>query len=167
MPATRKPAERTPNAIELLKADHREVEALFAQVDKLSGKDDRDDEKMLLAAQICVALTVHAQVEEDLFYPAARAVLKEKDQDVVDEAYVEHAGAKQLIAEIRDATPDMPMYDAKLKVLSEYIKHHVGEEENEFFPKLRRTALDLKGLGRQMAERKLQLMADTGEPARA
>jgi hemerythrin superfamily protein len=167
MPASRKPAAQSQDAIALLMADHREVEALFAQYDELAGADDRDDEKMLLAAQICVALTVHTELEEALFYPAARAALKEGDQDVVDEAYVEHAGAKQLIAEIRDATPDAPMYDAKLKVLSEYIKHHVGEEEDELFPKLRRAALDLEGLGRELAERKQQLMADTGEPAQA
>src|SRR3954462_12680750 len=101
MPTTEKPGAAADNdATRLLTADHREVEALFAQYDKLAEQEGADDEKMLLAAQICVALTIHTQLEEELVYPESRQVLD--DQDVVDEAYVEHAGAKTLIAQIKE-----------------------------------------------------------------
>ena len=144
--------------LHLLMAEHREVKAMFQRYQELADAGGRGDERMLLASQICVALTLHTQLEEELLYPAARAVLT-KDEDIVDEAYVEHAGAKTLIAQIKTMTSDQPLYDARLKVLGEYINHHVREEENEFFPKLRKTALDLAGLGEQMVARKKQLMA--------
>ena len=146
------------DALQLLMAEHREVKALFQRYQKLADAGGRGDERMLLASQICVALAVHTQVEEELLYPAAREVLT-KDEDIVDEAYVEHAGAKSLIAQIKTMTSDQPMYDAKVKVLGEYIDHHVKEEESEFFPKLRKTTLDLDAIGDRMAARKRQLMA--------
>jgi hemerythrin superfamily protein len=166
MPATDKSGAAEKDATRLLMADHREVEALFAQYEELAGQEGGDDdEKMLLAAQICVALTVHTQLEEEVFYPEARRLLK--DQDIVDEAFVEHASAKSLIAQIMDMTADEPLYDAKVKVLGEYVRHHVEEEENELFPKVRRTPMDLQALGERLALRKKELMADTGIPADA
>ena len=152
------------DALQLLMADHHEVKAMFQQYQKLADADKPDDERTLLANQICAALTVHTQIEEEILYPAARAVLT-KDEDMVDEAYVEHASAKNLIAQIKDADHDEPMYDAKVKVLGELIDHHVQEEETEFFPKLRKTSLDLDALGAQLAERKTRLMTETDDIA--
>ena len=146
------------DALQLLMAEHREVKTMFQQYQKLADAGGKGDERMLLASQICVALTVHTQVEEEILYPAAREVLT-KDEDIVDEAYVEHAGAKSLIAQIKTMTSDQPLFDAKVHVLGEYIDHHVKEEETEFFPKLRKTSLDLAAMGDQIAERKKQLMA--------
>jgi hemerythrin superfamily protein len=113
---------------------------------------------MLLASQICVALTLHAQVEEEILYPAARTALAH-DEDLVDEAYVEHASAKSLVAQIKTMTNDQPLFDAKVHVLGEYIDHHVREEEGELFPKLRKASLDLQAMGARLVERKKQLMA--------
>jgi hypothetical protein len=146
------------DALQLLMAEHREVKAMFQQYEKLADAGGRGDERMLLASQICVALALHTQVEEELLYPAARTVLTH-DEDIVDEAYVEHAGAKSLIAQIKTMTSDQPLFDAKVHVLGEYIAHHVKEEETEFFPKLRKTSLDLDALGDRIAERRKQLMA--------
>jgi hypothetical protein len=146
------------DALQLLMAEHREVKAMFEQYEKLAEAGGRGDERMLLASQICVALSVHTQVEEEILYPAARTVLTH-DEDIVDEAYVEHASAKSLVAQIKTMTSDQPLFDAKVHVLGEYIAHHVKEEETEFFPKLRKTSLDLDALGDRIAERKKQLMA--------
>ncbi len=152
------------DAIALLTADHKEVKALFKQYEKLVEADADDDEKQQLATQICTMLTVHAQVEEELFYPAARDVLGE-DEDLVDEAAVEHASAKDLIAQIEESSPDEELYDAKVKVLGEYIDHHVKEEENEMFPKCRKAGLDVETLGADLAARKEQLLQEMGEAA--
>ena len=154
-PASREPHE---DALQLLMAEHREVKAMFQAYQKLAGAGGKGDERMLLASQICVALGVHTQMEEEILYPAARTVLT-RNEDIVDEAYVEHAGAKSLVAQIKTMTSDQPLFDAKVKVLGEYIDHHVKEEESEFFPKLRRTPLDLAAMGDQMAARRKQLMA--------
>jgi hemerythrin superfamily protein len=172
MPDTRSDATTQPrgtpaqDALQLLMADHREVKAMFQQYQKLADADEPEDERTLLANQICVALTVHTQIEEEILYPAARKVLT-KDEDIVDEAYVEHAGAKNLIAQIRGMSHEEPLYDAKVKVLGEYIDHHVKEEESDFFPKLRKTSLDLDAMGAQLATRKNELMTTTDEPVRA
>ena len=152
------PQESPPDALQLLMTEHREVKAMFQQYQKLADAGGKGDERMLLASQICVALALHTQVEEEILYPAAREALT-SDEDIVDEAYVEHAGAKTLIAQLKTMTSDQPLFDAKVKVLGEYIDHHVKEEESEFFPKLRRTALDLEALGERIAQRKRQLMA--------
>ena len=146
------------DALQLLMAEHREVKTMFQRYQKLADAGGKGDERMLLASQICVALAVHTQVEEEILYPAARTVLTH-DEDIVDEAYVEHAGAKSLVAQIKTMTSDQPLFDAKVHVLGEYIDHHVKEEETEFFPKLRKTSLDLDALGDQIAARKKQLMA--------
>jgi hemerythrin superfamily protein len=148
------------DALQLLMAEHREVKAMFQNYQTLAdaGGNGNGDERMLLASHICVALTVHTQVEEEILYPAARTV-PTRDEDIVDEAYLEHAGARSLIAQIKTMTSDQPLFDAKVKVLGEYIDHHVKEEESEFFPKLRKTALDLDAMGDRIARRKKQLMA--------
>ena len=124
------------DAIELLLADHRNVEKLFKQYEKLVEDEGSYNEKEALAATICAELTVHMQIEEEIFYPAARDILDE--EDLVDEAVVEHASAKDLIAQLSDMSPDDDLYDAKIKVLSELIEHHVEEEEDEMFPKLKK-----------------------------
>ena len=151
---------RSPDAIKLLMQDHKDVKALFKQYEKLASRDGEDDDKGPLAQKICTMLTVHTTVEEELFYPAARGALGE-DADLVDEADVEHASAKELIAQLEASTPgEDDHYDAKVKVLGEYIDHHVKEEEGEMFPKIRKTDLDLAALGEEMAARKDELMGE-------
>lgn len=161
--ASTAPHSPAKDALLSLMAEHSEVKALFQRFQKLADAGARDDDRMLLASQICVALTLHMQMEEEILYPAARTVLTQ-DKDTVDEAYVEHAGARTLIAQIKTMTTDQPLYDAKVKVLGEYVDHHVREEETEFFPKLRKTSLDLDAMGEHLAARKMQLMAQP-EPA--
>lgn len=141
------------DAISLLKQDHREVEAMFGQFEQAESKA----EKGKLAAKICLALTVHATIEEELLYPPAH---EEIEEDLVDEAIVEHAGAKRLIAEIEQMSPGDHLFDAKVKVLSEYIKHHVKEEEKEMFPQLKSSGLDLRKLGAALMQRKVELLAE-------
>ena len=152
--ATARTRNGAQDAIQLLRADHRKVQGLFDEFEKARG----DDKKAELAREICAELKVHAQIEEEIFYPAAREAIK--DQDLLDEATVEHASAKDLIAQIEGMGPGDELFDAKVIVLGEYIKHHVKEEHNELFPKLKKTKLDLKALGEQLAERKEALMAE-------
>ncbi len=139
-------------ATDLLEQDHREVEAFFDQFEHLDSKAD----KRKLASRICLALSVHAQIEEELIYPLARQELDEAD--LVDEAEVEHASTKQLIAEIEAMSPRDTLFDAKVKVLGEYVKHHVQEEETELFPKMRAIDLDFYTLGEKLAARKIALL---------
>lgn len=144
------------DAIALLKADHRKVEGLFEQFEGASG----DGKKQKIALQICLELTVHAQIEEEIFYPACEGKVEE---DLLKEAYVEHDGAKVLIAEIEAGGPDDEYYDAKVKVLSEQIEHHVGEEEARMeglFSQARKAGLDMDALGDQLAARKAELVAN-------
>ena len=122
-----------PLALELLMADHRKVEDLFEQFEQ--EKESDEGTRREIAQQICTELTIHAQVEEELFYPWLKENLDDEDMEMVEEAYVEHATAKDLIAQIEGATDIDEQYNAKVKVLGEYIKHHVQEEENEIFPK--------------------------------
>lgn len=140
------------SAIELLEADHREVEALFDQYEELEDRPKRE----LLALKICLSLQVHAQIEEEIFYPAARKAIT--NSELIDEAIVEHAAAKQLIAEIETMEVGDTLRDAKVKVLGEQIAHHVEEEENELFPEVEDTQLDLSELGQRMTERKTELL---------
>ncbi|HSI19378.1 MAG TPA: hemerythrin domain-containing protein [Sphingomonas sp.] len=145
-----------PDAIALLKADHRTVEELFAKFEGAKG----DGAKEKIARQICLELTVHAQIEEEIFYPACEGKIEE---DLLKEAYVEHDGAKVLIAEIEAGGPDDDYYDAKVKVLSEQIEHHVEEEEKRMegmFSQARKAGLDMDALGEQLRARKEQLIAD-------
>jgi hemerythrin superfamily protein len=156
MPQTqRKPAqsERQQDAIALLTEDHQQVKKMFQQFDKL--KDDEEDEKEELARKICAALTAHAAVEEEIFYPAVRAAIDH--EDLMDEADVEHESAKELIAQIEAASATDDHYDAKVKVLGEQIDHHVKEEQNEMFPKARKAKIDLRALGEQIEKRKQEL----------
>jgi hypothetical protein len=144
-----------PDAVALLKADHRKVEGLFAAFEAARG----DGRKKALAEQICMELTVHTKIEEDIFYPACEGKVEE---DLLKEAYVEHDGAKLLIAEIEAGGPDDEFYDAKVKVLSEQIEHHVKEEEQRvegMFSQARKAGLDIDALGEQMAAEKAQLIA--------
>ncbi|AGH51100.1 MULTISPECIES: hemerythrin domain-containing protein [Sphingomonadales] len=141
------------DAIRLLKNDHKEVKGYFKDYETLED----DAAKQALAEKICLALTVHAQIEEEIYYPAAREAID--DDDLLDEAEVEHASAKQLIAEIQAMKAGDRLFDAKVTVLGEYIEHHVEEEESEMFPESRDSDLDLKALGVQLAERKAELMA--------
>jgi hemerythrin superfamily protein len=146
------------DAIKLLKADHDEVEALFAQYEKQKKKDG--SERPELIEKICMALTVHARIEEEILYPAARNALEADGEDLLDEAEVEHASIKSLVEQLEVMSWDDELRDAKVKVLSEYVKHHVKEEETEMFPKIRKTDLDLEALGTELAERKAELMED-------
>jgi hemerythrin-like domain-containing protein len=146
------------NAIELLMEDHKKVKKLFKEFEKL-GKQEDIDGKVEIANQICEELTLHTTVEEEIFYPAARAAIG--DEELVNEAIVEHASAKDLIAQIREMSGDDEMYDAKVKVLCEYINHHVEEEEKEMFPKAKKAGMDLDDLGAQITERKEELMTET------
>jgi len=150
-------AART-DATALLQRDHAEVKKLFKQYEKLADAEADGAERGELAAQICAMLTVHATIEEEIFYPAARAA--EVDADLLDEAEVEHASAKDLISQIRSMSPDDDLYDAKVSVLGEYIDHHVQEEEGEMFPKCRKSEMDLAALAEALAERKSELMAE-------
>lgn len=149
-------AARQPDAIALLKADHDEVEGWFADFEKTKS----DAKKQKLATQICAALKVHTQIEEEIFYPACREAGLE--DDMMDEADVEHDGAKKLIAEIEAGAPGDDHWDAKVTVLGEMIKHHVKEEEQRggMFAKARQADLDLKELGADMKARKDELMKE-------
>jgi hemerythrin superfamily protein len=149
--------KRPADAIKLLKDDHKEVKGWFAAFDKTED----DTKKQELADQICEALTVHAQIEEEIFYPAAYEALDQDGDDMLDEAEVEHATAKALIAQIKASKVGEPLFDAKVTVLGEYINHHVEEEEGELFPECRSSSMDLKGLGTQMAARKAELLGAT------
>lgn len=148
-------ATSQPDAIALLKADHRKVEKLFEDFEKASGAS----RKANLVKQICMELTVHTMIEEEIFYPACRGQIED---GTLDEAYVEHDGAKMLIAELTDSAPEEAFYDAKVKVLSEEIKHHVHEEEMRsegMFAQARDAGLDMDELGERMRARKEQLTA--------
>jgi hemerythrin superfamily protein len=148
------------DAIALLKADHREVEAMFEQFEKSRS----ESKKLDLATKICIALRVHTQIEEEIFYPSSRGKRQVED-DLLDEAYVEHDGAKKLIAEIETMQPSEQFYDAKVKVLSEMIKHHVKEEEQRdgLFAQAKKAGLDMAQLGAELKARKDELMAGYGK----
>lgn len=154
------------NAVDLILTDHQMVRQLFDQYQDL-GDDDADaTQKEELAQLICNLVTVHADLEEELFYPAARQALG--PHDLLDESAVEHASARDLIEQIQGMDPTEELYDAKVKVLGEYVKHHVQEEENELIPLLQQEgSLDFDALGQQMLARKQELMSELGvqEPA--
>lgn len=147
---------REMDAIALLKQDHRTVEDLFAQFEKASG----DGRKQKLAEQICLELSVHTRIEEEIFYPACDGKVEE---DLLKESYVEHDAAKMLIAQIMAGGPDDEFYDSKVKVLQEEIEHHVEEEEKRvegLFSQARKADLDMDALGEQLATRKAELTAE-------
>lgn len=146
------------NAIALLKADHREVEQMFESFEKARG----EDRKKSLATRICNALRVHAQIEEEIFYPAFYEATRE--EDLHNEAIIEHDGVKKLITEIESSAPGDDFFDARVKVLSEMVKHHVNEEEQRdgLFSKARDSDMDLAAIGEQLATRKAQLESQSG-----
>ena len=144
---------KTQDATAMLRADHKRVSDLFAEYEKARSTSVKNK----LVSQICMELAVHAQLEEEIVYPAVKKALK--DKELVPEATVEHATLKALIGQIEGAEPDGEMYDARVKVLSEYVKHHVKEEQNEMFPKAKSAKLDLVELGARIAARKGELLA--------
>ena len=152
---TRRTGRRDPLAVTLLKQDHRQVEGWFDEYEQL----DADQDKLELFNKIAMALKVHTQVEEEILYPEERG---EVEDDLLDEAYVEHDGAKKLIAEIEAMQPSEAFYDAKVKVLGEYIKHHVKEEEQPggLFAQAKKGDEDLDAMGERIAARKKALMAE-------
>ncbi len=149
------------DAIKLLMADHTEVHALFKKYSALCESGADGEQRQPLAEQICLLLTVHATIEEEIFYPEARDA--GVDETLLDEAEVEHASVKDLIAQIRGMEPDDDLYDAKVKVLGEFVDHHVKEEQDEMFPKCAKAGIDLKAIGAQMATRKAELTAEMTE----
>lgn len=153
------PESQKLDAIALLKQDHRTVEELFARFEKAGG----DGRKQTLAEEICLELSVHAKIEEEIFYPACEGKV---DEDLLKESYVEHDGAKMLIAEIMAGEPSDEFYDAKVTVLQEQIEHHVEEEEKRMeglFSQARKAGLDMDALGEQLAARKKQLTSEYQE----
>ncbi|MCX7360385.1 MAG: hemerythrin domain-containing protein [Alphaproteobacteria bacterium] len=143
------------DAVALLKADHRKVEGLFEKYESAKGSD----RKAALAKEICTELCVHATIEEEIFYPACKGKVEE---DLLDESYVEHDGAKVMISELMNGSPDDEFYDAKVTVLSEEIEHHVKEEEKRsegLFAQAKDAGIDMEALGEQMAARKEELLA--------
>ncbi|HEY2178398.1 MAG TPA: hemerythrin domain-containing protein [Caulobacteraceae bacterium] len=156
---TRRTGRRDPLAVSLLKKDHREVEGWFDEYEQL----DADREKLNLFGKIALALKVHTMIEEEIFYPSERG---EVEDDLLDEALVEHDSAKKMIAEIEAMTPADELYDAKVKVLGEYIRHHVREEEQPggIFAQAKKGEEDLDAMGERIKARKQVLMAELGGP---
>jgi hemerythrin-like domain-containing protein len=154
------------DACDLLDADHKKVQKMFKEYEELTGSRARSaaQKKMDLAHQICLELTVHTQIEDEIFYPACREAIK--DTDILDEATVEHQSARELIEQIEQAAEADDMFDAKVKVLGEYVNHHIKEERNELFPKARSARkLDLVALRDELEARKEELMAEMGAMA--
>jgi hemerythrin superfamily protein len=150
------------HAINLLTTDHRLVDSLFAEFEKA----EHGSRKTALVNDICKALAVHAEIEEQLFYPATRPVLGKDDQDMIDEAYVEHASLKGLIMRLDGQRASSPLFKGYVTVLKEYVQHHVKEEESEYFPKVEKTDLDLEALGAEMKKLKDTLMSQLNSAPR-
>ena len=157
-----KPAP-APDALELLKADHDKVKSLFREFEDLRGSDDEDERKGELVDEICYELTVHTMIEDEIFYPVLRSVID--DDDMMDEADVEHAGARELISQLEVMYPGDDHYDATVTVLGEEIAHHIEKEETDMFAAARQAGLDLDELGEQLAARKDELDEDLSSPA--
>lgn len=157
---TKAPAKKNDenDAVDLLDADHIAVKKLFTAYKKLCDQDAPADEKRDVAEQICKELTVHARIEEEIFYPELREAIDA--DDLLDEAEVEHGTAKDLIAQISDMSPDDDLYDARVTVLGEYIDHHVKEEREEIFVKARKARLDLVAMADELSQRKMELMEE-------
>ena len=153
--AAPKRAPAAKDAIALLKADHSAVNLLFAEYEKTRSPS----KKKALVSEICTELSVHAQLEEEIFYPAVKAALK--DKLLVPEATVEHASVKDLVAQLEGAEPGGEMYDARVKVLAEYVKHHVKEEHESMFPLVKASSIDTHALGLRMVARKRELLSLT------
>lgn len=162
--STKNPTKQsTDDAIAMLMDDHKKVKALFKEFEGLKTGGSGQD-KATLVAEICSELVAHATIEEEVFYPAVRAQVA--DDDLMDEALVEHAGAKELIAQLQATTPGQDLYDARVTVLGEQIDHHVKEEERDMFRKALKAKVDTEALGSEMAARKAELLS-RGRPSRA
>ncbi len=152
-----------PNALELLKADHDKVKHLFREFDSLKGSDEDDERKSELVDEICYELTLHTMLEEEIFYPAVRAAID--DDDMMDEADIEHAGARELISQLEVMYPGDDHFDATVTVLGEEIAHHIDKEESDMFDAVRGAGIDLDELGEQINARKEELDEDLSSPA--
>jgi hypothetical protein len=142
------------DALSLLKADHDKVRKMFREFEKLEDTE----EKAQLVRQACIELKVHTQIENEIVYPALREAIE--DEDLMNEALVEHEAAEELISQLEEMQPDDEMYDAKFTVLGEYVNHHIAEEQKEMFPKARKAKIDLAELGEQVARRKGELLKE-------
>jgi hemerythrin superfamily protein len=162
MPNARRETGRTATTartetLNMLKQDHKKVKKAFQDFERLSERDQAD-ECQALVMQTCADLTVHTTLEEEIFYPAIRAAMRE--QSLIDEAEVEHASAKTLIADLQQLPPEDRAWAATFKVLGEYVQHHIKEEESEIFPQLTRAKLDWDDLQQQMTARRESLEAE-------
>ena len=153
---TPSPSDGEVDAVDLLKKDHDEVDALFKDYEKLAEDKGSSRDRRALSTQICGLLAVHAMIEEEIFYPAARKA--GVDATLLDEADIEHSAAKQLIAEIGASNASDSHYDARVQVLGEQIRHHVKEEESELFKACRKAGMDMKKLGARLQTRKDELL---------
>jgi hemerythrin-like domain-containing protein len=162
----RSPSKRSKtDVLSMLQEDHKRVLKLFKQFEKA----DREDGETMrsIVEQACAELELHAALEEEIFYPALREAIDEEDEEMMEEARVEHDTAKQLIAQLRALQPGNATYAATFTVLGEYVKHHVEEEESEIFKQARRAKLDLQGLGEQLEERRAELRSETDQSTQA
>lgn len=150
-----------PDAIALLTEDHKKVKKLFKEFEKV--KEGSVEDKVALVQQVLTELKVHAAIEEEIFYPAVRDAID--DDDLMNEAEVEHDSAKDLISQIESMEPEDPMYDARFSVLGEYVNHHVEEEQEEMFAKAKKAKVDLKAIGEELMARKESLLAEMGGDA--
>lgn len=151
------------DALELLRADHEKVKSLFREFESLKGNDDEDERKSELVDEICYELTVHSMLEEEIFYPIVRSAID--DDDMMDEADVEHAGARELISQLEVMYPGDDHFDATVTVLGEEIAHHIEKEESDMFEAARAAGIDLDDLGEQLSARKEELDEDLSSPA--
>lgn len=145
------------DALAMLKADHDKVKKMFKEFEKLES--DETEEKAQLVKQACTELKIHTRLENEIVYPAVREAIE--DDDLMDEALVEHQAAEELISQLEQMEPGDEMYDAKFTVLGEYVNHHITEEQKEMFPKARKAKIDLAALGEQMMARKQELMKES------
>ncbi len=158
MPAKQTPSSaKSQDAIALLITDHKKVQKMFKDFEKLND----EEEKQQLVTEACTELKIHTAIEEEIFYPAAREAIEE--ENLLNEAEAEHASAKDLIEQLEGMDPSDEMYDAQFTVLGEYVNHHIKEEQDEMFPKVKKAKVDLKDLGAQIAERKQELMVGLGD----
>jgi hemerythrin superfamily protein len=150
------------DALDVLKADHDKVKSLFREFESLKGNDDEDERKSELVDEICYELTVHSMIEEEIFYPVIRSAID--DDDMMDEADVEHAGARELISQLEVMYPGDDHFDATVTVLGEEIAHHIDKEESDMFEAARSAGIDLEDLGEQLSARKEELDEDLSSP---
>jgi hemerythrin-like domain-containing protein len=148
---------KSAGAIEMLKEDHAKVQKAFKEFEKMDREDTETMKQMVQT--VCEELKVHTTLEEEIFYPAVREAID--DEDIMNEATVEHETAKMLIEQLENMGPEDPNYHATFTVLGEYVKHHVKEEEDEMFPQAKKTDLDFEELAQRMKERKQELLGET------